>query len=154
MGNLRVVPKTKAMDPDEYKTLHAILHEAKQMAHEHKVFYDLDENEDRVKARRDLLYVAEKENMNVIVRRIRDSNALEIIFNVGRRGNRISAEQYRSRVLDVLKKTERPLKKREILSQAGLAVASWNIRIKELLAEGAVIREGKKGEAAYLAATF
>ncbi len=154
MGKLRVVPKTKTMDPDKYNELRKMLHEAEQMAQGHKVFYDLDEKENRLQARRDLLYVAERESMDVFVRSIRNSNALEIIFKMGRQAlKRISAEQYRSKVLDVLKTTERPLKKREILSQAGLAVASWNVLIKELLNDGAVIREGKKGEAVYLAAS-
>ncbi len=127
MGRLRFVPKKKGLDPQRHKELFGVLRHALLMKHEHQIFYDLDANEDGAQTRRDLLFVAGKEHLDIQVRRLRKSRALQIIFRDAQKGpRRVPVPEYKNRVLTVLQSAGRPLEKREILEQTGLHESLWS----------------------------
>jgi len=153
MGKLRIEPKNKGLDEARYEELHGILKDARIAARHAKVFWDLDETEKPSKVRKEFLYVAEREKMNVTIRRPRGTNSLELRFEDGGDSSdtpkRIPADESRKRILDVLEKADQPLRKADIVEAAGISPFTWNARIKELLSKGRVIRHGRQRDATY-----
>ena len=146
LGTLRFESKTKAMDPELYNELRAILREAQRASNRSRAYWDLDEGEVPLKVRKDFLHVAGKENIPLKIRRSRGSSTLELRF-MGQQNTapkKVSAEEIRQRVLDVLTASGSPLKKGEIVGPADISPFSWNLRIKELLDAGKVIAQGEK----------
>ena len=152
MGSLRLVPKAKTMDSDRYQELLSILREAQSLSTESHVFYDLDPDEDGTKARKELTHVAEREKIALKIRRPRTESHLVLIFDqtavVGTRP-RVPAAETRERIVNVLRHAEGPMPKSEILASAGITGGAWNLRIRELISEGRVIRQGTKQSARY-----
>jgi len=146
MGNLRLVAKTQTMDPDKYDELAAIIRQARAAARDSRVYWDLDENEDGNKSRKDFLFVAEREKIALKIRRKRGASSLELRFDIQPEVSpkRISAEDSRQRILDVLDSSDAPMKKTDIVNLAGISPSTWNLRIKELLKDGRVTRDGAK----------
>ena len=152
MGKLRIEPISKQMDPDVYRQLWQVLRDARNASVNNRVYYDLDDGETPAKAKKDFKHVADKEGLDVQIRGIRKSNALEFTFNEpapARSSQRIGADEYKEKVLAVISSAGKPLKKGEILAEADLSGSTWNIRIKELLKEGKVIRQGERRDATY-----
>lgn len=152
MGKLRVVPKTKAFDPNRYKELAEILTNAHRAADDARVFWDLDPNEDGNKTRRELLYVAEQEGINLTVRRQKGQSTLQLLFKDEVIKRRMSAKEGRQRILSAFNGSEQPMKKADILAISKVSSATWNLRIRELTESSTVIRKGTRRDTTYFLA--
>jgi len=150
MGKLRLVSKAKTMDPAKYRSILEILREARQAANDNKVYWDLDSDEQASQTRKDFLYVAGKEGININIRQLRKSKSLIFEFPASTvERSRMSGDVYKKKVLETLNAADGPMKKSDVIKQAGLSSTTWHFRIRELLADGEVIREGTRGEAIY-----
>lgn len=150
MGKLRLVSKTKTMDPAKYRSLLEVLREARQAATENKIYWDLEKEEQASQTRKDFLYVAEKEGFNINIRQLRKSRSLIFEFPASTvERTRMSGDVYKKKVLETLKASDGPMKKSDVIKQAGLSATTWHFRIRELLEAGEVLREGTRGEAIY-----
>lgn len=152
MGKLRVKSKVKTMDPEHYRKIYETLNEAHGLSSDAHVFYDLDPEEKATEVRKDFLYVANKEGIALKVRRIRGSESLKLIFGEtpGGKASRLSPEESRRRILDVLSGAGEPMKKSSILAASGINRGAWNVRIRELIESGDVIREGERRDTVYM----
>lgn len=155
MGVLRTEPKRKSsMSKDEYITLCKILIDAKDLAKSENAFYDMEDGESVIITKKKFQSIAEKENVEVVVRRVRGTNSLSFTFPKNskkseNRRTRISSKECKKRILSVLEKSKAPMRKNEIIRSAGISGSTWNTRIKELLGEGCVIRHGQRRETRY-----
>ncbi|CAM2067171.1 Winged helix-turn-helix transcriptional regulator [Sulfidibacter corallicola] len=152
MGKLRTEPKVKPLVTDaEYKHYLSILQEAQSCAKEHHVYWDLEDGENPSKIRKGFMYVAEKEDLPVVVRRERGTRSLSFSFKEGEKvvSNRMSAKESRGRIVSALEDAGRPLQKSDIISATSISPSTWNIRIKELIDEGVVSREGDRRDTKY-----
>ena len=151
MGKLRFVPKKKAaVSEEKYKEYAEILNEARKASEEHEVFWDLALDERGSQVRKDFIYVAKREGIPVVVRQLRKTKSLAFKFKVdGKERTRISAEESKRRILTSLVTANKPLRKSEIVKFAGISPSTWNLRIKELLEEGSVKREGDRRDSTY-----
>jgi len=155
MGVLRTEPKRKhIVSKAEYVALCNILKDAREIAKTKHTYYDLDDDENVIATKKKFQMVAEKENIDVVVRRIRGTNSLSFTFpKNSRRGEskrtRISSKECKRRILSVLEQSKKPMRKNEIIRAAGISGSTWNTRIKELLGEGCVDRHGQRRETRY-----
>ena len=151
MGKLRIEPKKKQMDTETYRRLWNTLREARSACVDNRVFYDLDSDEKAARIRKDLMMVADKEGLDVQIRSIRNQHSLELKFGSAPapKAPRISSDDYRERVVAVLREAGGSMKKGDILGKADLSGSTWNIRIKELLNDGIIKRTGERRDAAY-----
>lgn len=149
MGKLRIEPKVKEMDPALYKEVKETLINAKNMSVDSRIYYDLDPDEKAQDVRKNFLYVAEREQMSLRVRRQRKEHSLHLVFSEEGKPERLSTEETRSRILEVLQESGRPMKKAEIMAQTGITPAVWNLRIRELTNEKLVRREGERRDTVY-----
>ena len=155
MGKLRFEPKTKPLvSKEEYQTYKENLLKAQAGSLKNYVYWDLDSNENPSKARKIFLHIADKEGLNMVARADRKNNFLCLTFNKAAKAspNRLTAEDSRNRILEVLRSTNHPLKKAEIIQEAGISTSTWNLRIKELLASENIKREGTGRDTKYLSA--
>ena len=141
------------MEPGHYSELKSVLREARNAGVQHRIYYDLTPGESKPRIKKDLAYVADQEGINVKIRSLRGTDTLEFLFDqpVSKTSSqpRFDAAGYRQTVLDILGSAEKPLKKGEILSRADLSGSTWNLRIKELIESGEVVREGERRDATY-----
>ena len=155
MGKLRKEPKVKTLDTQKYKEILGILKQAQSLSEDSHVFWDLDKGEDAAQVRKDFQYVAQKEDVPLKIRRLRKKATLQLLFNntesVQRR-KRISAEEARERILRTLSQAREPMKKSDILHATGISNSTWNLRIKELLDNNEVKKEGDKANTVYMTA--
>ena len=81
MGVLRTEPKRKHfVSKDEYMMLYNILKDAQEIAKTKHTFYDMDEEENVIATKKKFQMVAGKENIEVVIRRIRGTNSLSFTF--------------------------------------------------------------------------
>ena len=155
MGTLRLEPKKEVMSLDKYNDLAGILREARLAAKHSRIYWDLEDEENASQVRRDFLYVAQEEKIGLAIRRPRGTSSLELRFEEAPKQaesegpKRIPAEESRQRILAVLKDADGALRKADIVSNAEISPSTWNARIKELLADGRVIRHGRQRDATY-----
>lgn len=152
MGKLRKEPKTKPFLNDaEYEHYSGILNEAKNAAVDNHVYYDLESGEKPSRVRKAFMFVAEKENVAVNIRRERNSGSLVFNFSGSSKNttSRMSAEESRKRIINALSNAKKPLQKAEVISTTGISPSTWNIRIKELIADGKVRRTGDRRDTKY-----
>jgi len=151
MGKLRTEPKAKRLLSDEeYSSFLEILEEARNASRDHFIYWDLEENESASRIRKAFMHIAESEGIPVFVRRERGSNSLAIRFRDNSRAStRMSAAECQKRIMSALQKAERPLQKGEIIRATGISPSTWNIRIKELMHEGKVVRQGERRDTTY-----
>jgi len=152
MGKLRTVPKAKRMLSDEeYHSYRQILEKARNASKDHHIYWDLEDGENVNRIRRAFLHIAESEGLEVFVRRERGSRTLSIRFRDNARPTptRMSADECQKRIMNALRKAKRPLQKGEIIRATGISPSTWNIRIRELMKEGKVIREGDRRDTKY-----
>ena len=154
MGQLRIEPKIKPLlNEEEYSFYKGILQEAKQKAKENKVFWDLDPGEDIKKVKKAFLYVADKEGINLTVRAKRGSESLTLKLGgsaaTRKSGKRISSEECVRRIIDVLKKSDEPLNKSQIVNAACISGSTWNVRVKEMLSRGEIMKKGSGRQTTY-----
>ena len=151
MGKLRLEAINKPpLSLVEYTKIHKVLLEAQEEAEDHNFFWDLDPGEVLNKQKQNFLYVAEKEKIPLSVRILRKQRSLALIIeNIGKEKNRISANDSRKRILTALVTADKPLKKADIVKFAGISPSTWSLRIRELIDEGSVVREGNHGDAIY-----
>ena len=158
MGQLRSEPKRKLLiEQEQYDKLLGVLHQAQGISEDNNVFWDLDEDEDPVKTRKEFVYVAKKADVPVIVRRIRNTKSLTFLFleSGPKRKKRMSVEECKRRILTALSSAGEAMSKSEIVSTSDISASTWNIRIRELLTEGKVKRvhrvakDGQRGGTVY-----
>ena len=155
MGSLRTVPKHKSfLTQEEYNQLVTVLKEAQKVSSDHHVYWDMEKNEKPSNVKKAFNYVARKEGLDVVIRQVRGSRSLAFQFKKNRASNpaRMSASESRSRILKCLNGAGRPLKKNQIIKETGVSASTWNIRIKELLNEGLVQRQGDRRDTTYTGA--
>lgn len=154
MGKLRIEPKLKTMDPSTYREYVALLSDARAMAIDSHLFYDLGENEDKATTKRDMMYVAEKEGIGLKVRSNRGSSTLQLIFSGApnaptQKRRRTSAKEAQSLIVEALGSHPGPMKRRDILRETGISLPSWNIQIRALLDQKRVSKTGVKSDTVY-----
>ena len=151
MGKLRFIPKKKAaLSKEKYEEYASILNEARGASEENEVYWDLSANEKGSQVRKDFNYVAQKEGIPVVIRQLRKAKSLAFKFTGGGKDRtRISAEESKRRILTSLVAANKPLRKSEIVKFAGISPSTWNLRIKELLEDGSVKREGDRRDSTY-----
>lgn len=156
MGMLRTEPKVKPfLTEKEFQECLKVLSEAQNAATNHHVYWDLETSEDPSRVRKAFLYVAEKEGINVTIRRVRGSQSLTFAFKENNRGtpSRMSASECRNRIMNALNAANKPLQKSEIIAATGISPSTWNIRIKELMSCGEVVRSGDRRDTKYAPAS-
>jgi hypothetical protein len=152
MGKLRKEPKAKPfLSETEYQHYSNLLHDAKNAAVDNNVYYDLEDGEKPSRARKAFLFVAERENISVTIRRERNSGSLVFNFSGSAKSSssRMSAEESRRRIISALANSKKPLQKAEVISSTGISPSTWNIRIKELIKDGQVKRTGDRRDTKY-----
>ena len=152
MGKLRTEPKVKPFLSDsEYSEYLNILQEAKNAATENHVYWDLENSENANHIRKAFLHISEKEGIQVTIRRERGSQSLAFTFKEHGKSapTRMSASDCQNRIMNALSSAKRPLQKSEIISATGISPSTWNIRIKELMSEGKVLRQGDRRDTKY-----
>jgi len=97
--------------------------------------------------------VAEKEGMGLRIRRKRGTDTLELSFDRAdsdrEAPKRLSAEEGRARILEVLKGAEEPMRRSEVVEKAGISTGTWSLRIKELMEAKKVKKHGSMRDSAY-----
>ncbi len=153
MGNLRIVPKHQnTISTEDFQQYRSALKEARGAAMGNSVVWDVETGKNLTEVRDSLLQVAEAEGINVAIRKARGSHGLAFSFRKKLRivPRRISAGESRRRILSALAEAEMPLKKAEILRATGISTSTWNVRIKELLRQGKVVRSGERRDSVYI----
>ena len=151
MGKLRFESKVKPLLSDkEYEYYRGALKEAQKAAPKNHVYWDLEAKEKPYAVRKAFLYVAEKEGVSLRIRGKRDSNSLQLTFG-GKQAvsGRLSAGESRNLIVKAISAAGSPLQKSEIIAATGINQSSWNVRIRELLKEGAVVKTGKRRDTRY-----
>jgi hypothetical protein len=153
MGTLRFEAReSKVLTREQYDENLAVLRQAQQASDNHHVFWDLEDDENSTKVKKGFMFVANKIGMDVTIRRVRGSNSLAFYFKKGAHAatsSRMSAAESRERIIKCLEQAGQPLKKNDIIRETGVSPSTWNIRIKDLLAEGIVHRAGDRRDTAY-----
>jgi len=152
VGKLRTEPLTKrVLSEPEYQRISRILAQARKAAKDNLVYWDLEEGESLAKVRNSFLHVAKREKLNVAIRRVKGSHSLSIHFLEASPLSpaRIAAHESRGRIVRVLAEARKPLKKSQIIREAGIAASTWNLRIRELLEAGVVARHGERRDTTY-----
>lgn len=154
MGKLRLEPKTKPpVSEKQYEYYAGVLRDAQDAYVGNNVFYDLDEGESPRKVRKAMLYVGEKEGLDVKVRSARGAKSLVLKFESIKAapvaGGRTTASDARKRIINVLSASQVPLQKSVVVDRAGISTATWNLRIKELMEDGTVRKVGLGRQTAY-----
>ena len=152
MGILRVEPKKKPLVSDrEYREFASVLHKARTAADEHHVFYDMEAGENANLVRKAFVHIATSEGIPVTIRRVRGKRSLSFNFRNGNKGRstRMSATESRKLIINALSGSDSALQKSQILQLTGISPSSWNVRIRELVQEGKVIRHGDRRDTRY-----
>jgi len=151
MGSIRYETKLKPLlNEEEYAQYLNILDEARNAAEDNHVFWDLEEGENVIQARKNFLHIASKEGITVSIRRERGSKSLAFRFKQERAAStRMTADECQQRIMAALTQAERPLQKAEIIHSTGISPSTWNIRIKELMKDGKVVRKGVRRDTKY-----
>ena len=139
MGKLRFEVKVKPLlSESEYEYYSGVLAEAQKAAPKNHVYWDLEASEKPYAVRKAFLYVAEKEGVSLRIRGKRDSNSLQLTFG-GKQtvSGRLSAGESRNLIVKAISSAGSPVQKSEIIAAIGMSPSSWNLRIRELLQEGA-----------------
>ena len=152
MGKLRMEPKHKNfLSDDKYNELLSVLKEGQRASVNSHVFWDLEAGEKASAVKKMFTYVAAKAGIEVIIRQVRGTNSLAFYYKKGRTGGttRMSSADSRNRILECLRAAKQPMKKNHIIRETGISASTWNIRIKELLKEGSVKRQGDRRDTTY-----
>lgn len=152
MGNLRIEPKDKPLvSSKEYHDYQKILKDAMGAASGNHIYFDMDGSENPNKLRKVFLHVAKKEGIPLTIRRARGTNSLMFLFKAPEKKapSRMSAEECRTRIMNALSRSNKALQKSEIIGLTGISASTWNVRIKELMVEGKVVRHGDRRDTKY-----
>ena len=154
MGKLRIEPKIKPiLDEDQFNFYKTVLHEAKKKAQDNIIFWDLDQGEDIRQTKKAFAWVAEKEGINLTVRAKRGSHTLTLSFKETsgqkKSSKRISAEECVRRITEALRNSDIPLNKSQIVSAADISSSTWNVRVKEMLANRQIAKKGSGRQTTY-----
>jgi len=151
MGKLRFEVKVKPLlSESEYEYHRGVLAEAQKAAAKNHVYWDLEANEKPRAVRKAFLYVAEKEGVSLRIRGKRDSNSLQLTFG-GKQtvSGRLSAGESRNLIVEAISTAGSPVQKSQIIAATGISHSSWNLRIRELLQEGSVVKTGQRRDTRY-----
>ncbi|MCB1049550.1 MAG: winged helix-turn-helix domain-containing protein [Acidobacteria bacterium] len=153
MGKLRIEARSlqTKLDDGAYQHILGNLTRARETATQHRVFWDLDPDEKVQSVRQAFLAVAGQEGIPLTIKSVRGQRSLLLLFEDGvdADGSRISATESRKRILRCLESASRPLKKKQILKETGISPSTWNLRIKELVHTGKVMRHGERRDTTY-----
>ncbi len=152
---LHFEPKVKPpVSDNEYAALKDLIRKAQDKSKENNVYLELEKGENSTTTRKQLNYVAEKEGIALKIRVKRGSNFVQLIFTkVGDDpfplGKRVSAKEACELIVKALASSKAPLPKSQILSAVGISQGTWNIRIRELLADKKVTKVGTGRDTKY-----
>lgn len=155
MGRLRLESRKSfvSLDPATYSSIYKDLKAAFERSDRHRIYYDLDEGEAVNFMKTAFQTVAASEGIPVQVKRVRGKKSLLLVFDEQIDGHRLSAAESKRRILRCLSDAPSPLKKKEILRETGISPSTWNIRIRELVEKGAVVRQGNRRDTTYTLAS-
>lgn len=135
---------------EEYERILGILRQARSVAADNDVFWDLEGHEDVNQVVKGFRYVAAREGIDVDIAPVEGKQSLTLFFRKPYvRKPRIDGEQYKAAILEVLSESGEKLTKSDILQRGELSPSAWYLRIRELVEEGKVVREGDRGQAVY-----
>ena len=152
---LHFEPKVKSpVTDEEYAALKDLIRQAQAKSKDNNVSLELEKGEDPTKTRKQLNYVAEKEGISLKIRAKRGSNFVQLIFAKGGgdvfpMGKRVSAKEACELIVQALASAKAPLPKSQILSAVRISQGTWNIRIRELLADQKVTKVGTGRDTKY-----
>jgi len=153
MGKLRLESKNRHafIDQRGYAQILRQLRQALENAPLSRTFLDLDPHETAAEVRAAFLQVARSEGLPLRVRSVAGGRSLLLEFEAKApsEGGRIPAEESIRRILSCLKEARQPLQKRQILMATGVSASSWNLRIRDLLRSGRVVRIGQRRDSTY-----
>lgn len=152
MGHLRMEPIDSVYLSDtEYQHYNHILRKARGASQNHHIYWELEKSEDIGKVRMHFIHVAKQEGIPVAIRKARGSHSLAFSFKqvTKQTPRRIPASECRRRILTLLAKSNKPLKKSEIIKTTGISPSTWNMRINELVSSGQVHRMGERRDTLY-----
>ena len=155
MGQLRIEPKEKTLEPEIYQGLAAMLHEGRKLASEQHVFYDLDPEEDPSIARRNLLHVARKERIGLQIKRKHGTRVLALKFKnqdaAVERKPRLVVADVKQTVLAVLKAADCPKSRNELegLVPFSRTPSQWSFVLRQLIEEKVIVKEGAASNSQY-----
>ena len=150
MGAIRLEPKEEQTSGETYRQLEAAIVEAWGAIDEHRIFWDLDDDENPARVTRGFQRVAEDKGIPLVVRRVRGRRCLELSFeDAGKAGGRVRSVDTRESILAVLAESETPLSRGEIVSRSGISPSAWNKRIKEMVSDGEVVKLGHRRDSTY-----
>lgn len=148
MGSIRLEPKEDTRDKEMYRKLKTAIVDAWAAIDDHRVFWDLDEDENANRIKRAFLDVAREENIPLQVRRLRGERTLELSFEAGSGKPRRTGDT-RSRILEVLAEATEPMTRKDIVAQANISPSAWNKQIKDLVDDGSVVKLGHRRDSSY-----
>ena len=145
MGTLRLEPMDGPVNPLEYHRIATMLINACRTADDYDFYWNLEEGEDRNLVKEKFEYVAERENVPLFVRALRKERRLHLSFvrDATQSARTYLLEKYKGKIVEVLKITGRPMRKRDILAYGKLDPAKWRAAITALREEGVVEPEGQ-----------
>jgi hypothetical protein len=152
MGKLRLESKNRHafIDQRNYGQILRQLRQALENAALSRTFLDLDPSETATEVRAAFMQVARSEGLPLRVRTVPGGRSLLLEFDAkSPTGGRIPAEESIRRILSCLKEAPQPLQKRQILMATGVSASSWNLRIRDLLSTGRVVRIGERRDSTY-----
>ena len=154
MGKLRVEAKNRPfMSEGDYNFYLGVLRDAQTASKDNHTYYDLEKSENPNTIRKAFLHVAQREGITVNIRRERGANSLTLNFREPlsrlNGSSRMSAAECRKRIMGALSTSQKALQKSEIITITGISPSTWNIRIRELISQGKVIRQGDRRDTRY-----
>ncbi len=148
MGKLRFTTKTFKLDSREYRKYWEFLHKARVSGSNSRVFWVAEEGDDIAHARRAFLFVAARERMNVIIRKPRTGNRLELNFRKGRT-RQLTKKEGCKRIVNALANSPEPLRRQDLVEQTKISGDQWTLYINHLLSSGQVTKTGQRIKTVY-----
>ncbi len=153
MGILRIQSRKYKLEALVYRQYWLWLHEAMSAQHDNKITWIPDEGESLSEARKAFLFVANREGIDVKVRRVQGENSLALTFPRPKKVVPLSTEECKRMVLDALVRADKPLSRLTILEETGISGKIWQKLIKQMLDENLVLRIGERIKTAYIPAS-
>jgi len=152
MGKLRFTTKAFQLDADGYRRYWEAIHKARDENSGRPVYWDANPGEDLVLARKAFLFVAAREKINLVVRRPRSRNQLELRFQKAR-SVKLDKSECCQRILDLLAANSQPMRRQDLVDQTGISGDQWALYINHLLRTEQVIKEGSRINTVYRLST-
>jgi len=149
----RLVKKQRGIvSPEQYEELKGIILEARsEWNNGYDMSYFPDEGEDRTELRKQLEFIAKKEDIEVRFSSKRDGSIGMIFGEVQRQNLKVPYESSERKILAALSEEE-PRAKKEILEETGVAPSTWNVCSRKLRKQHKIMKIGTGAKAKYVLA--